>query len=40
MATTEDMIITKLRWAAEARRAKDQDDVRNIIAVRLGAAVI
>lgn len=34
MATAEDMIITKVRWAAEARRAKDRDDVRNIIAVR------
>lgn len=34
MATAEDMIITKLRWAAEGRRAKDRDDVRNIIAVR------
>ena len=34
MATAEDMIITKLRWATLARRAKDRDDVRNIIAVR------
>lgn len=34
MATAEDMIITKLRWTAEAQRAKDRDDVRNIIAVR------
>lgn len=33
MATAEDMIITKLRWAAEAGRAKDRDDIRNIIAV-------
>lgn len=28
------MIITKLRWESEGRRAKDLDDVRNIIAVR------
>lgn len=34
MATAEDMIITKLRWATRANRAKDRDDVRNIIAVR------
>lgn len=34
MATAEDMIITKLRWAALAHRSKDRDDVRNIIAVR------
>jgi hypothetical protein len=34
MATAEDMIITKLRWATLANRAKDRDDVRNIIAVR------
>lgn len=33
MATAEDMIITKLRWAAEAGRTKDRDDVRNIMAV-------
>jgi hypothetical protein len=34
MATAEDMIITKLRWASAAKRTKDRDDVRNIIAVR------
>jgi hypothetical protein len=34
MATADDMIITKLRWATEAHRTKDRDDVRNIIAVR------
>lgn len=34
MATAGDMIITKLRWATSANRAKDRDDVRNIIAVR------
>jgi len=34
MATAEDMVITKLRWASAARRTKDRDDVRNIIAVR------
>jgi hypothetical protein len=34
IASAEDMIITKLRWANEGQRAKDLDDVRNIIAVR------
>jgi hypothetical protein len=34
VATAEDTIITKLRWAVVARRGKDIDDVRNIIAVR------
>ena len=34
IASAEDMIVTKLRWASEGRRAKDLDDVRNIIAVR------
>jgi len=30
----EDVIITKLRWAALGQRSKDVDDVRNIIAVQ------
>lgn len=34
MATAEDMVITKLRWASLAKRGKDRDDARNIIAVR------
>jgi hypothetical protein len=34
VATAEDMIVTKLRWADAAHRAKDTDDIRNIIAVR------
>lgn len=34
VASVEDMIVTKLRWAVEARRAKDRDDVRNMVAVR------
>lgn len=34
VASVEDMIITKLRWASQGRRAKDLDDVRNMIAVR------
>lgn len=34
VATAEDMIVTKLRWADEAHRAKDREDVRNILAVR------
>jgi hypothetical protein len=32
--TAEDVIITKLRWAQIAKRGKDTDDVRNIIAVQ------
>jgi hypothetical protein len=27
-------LITKLRWARDARRLKDRDDVRNMLAVR------
>jgi hypothetical protein len=34
VASAEDMIVTKLRWVEEARRAKDREDVRNILAVR------
>lgn len=34
VATAEDMIVTKLRWADAARRSKDIEDIRNIIAVR------
>jgi hypothetical protein len=34
MATAEDMVITKLRWASLANRTKDREDVRNIIALR------
>jgi hypothetical protein len=32
--TPEDVIIMKLRWAQIAKRDKDRDDVRNIIAVQ------
>ena len=34
VATAEDMIITKLRWAVDEHRAKDRDDIRNILAVQ------
>jgi hypothetical protein len=34
VATAEDMIVTKLRWALDAGRLKDRDDVRSIIAVQ------
>jgi hypothetical protein len=34
VATAEDMIVTKLRWAAGAGRSKDREDIRNIIAVQ------
>jgi hypothetical protein len=34
IASAEDMIVTKLRWAQLGNRHKDVDDARNIIAVR------
>ncbi|OFW26263.1 MAG: hypothetical protein A3H97_23360 [Acidobacteria bacterium RIFCSPLOWO2_02_FULL_65_29] len=34
VASAEDMIVTKLRWAMEARRSKDREDIRNILVVR------
>ena len=34
VATAEDMVVTKLRWAHEAHRSKDREDIRNILAVR------
>jgi hypothetical protein len=34
MPTVEDVIITKLRWAIHARRLKDRDDVRAVLAVQ------
>jgi hypothetical protein len=34
VASAEDMIVTKLRWLDEARRPKDRDDIRNMLAVR------
>ena len=34
VASVEDMIVTKLRWAASGRRPKDVDDIRNMIAVQ------
>ena len=34
VASVEDMIVTKLRWGMHARRSKDLDDARNMIAVR------
>ena len=34
VASPEDMIVTKLRWAQDAHRAKDREDIRNILAVR------
>jgi len=34
VASAEDMIVTKLRWAVGAHRGKDRDDIRNMIAVR------
>lgn len=34
VASAEDTIVTKLRWAQDAHRAKDREDIRNILAVR------
>lgn len=34
VASAEDMIVTKLRWAHDAQRPKDRDDIRNILAIR------
>lgn len=34
VASVEDMIVTKLRWAIAGGRGKDSDDVRNMIAVQ------
>ena len=32
--TAEDVIVTKVRWAAQARRTKDRDDAREVISVQ------
>jgi len=32
--TAEDVIVMKLRWFALAKRGKDRDDVRDVIAVQ------
>lgn len=32
--TAEDVIVTKLRWATNAARPKDREDLRNLIAVQ------
>ncbi len=34
LPTPEDVVITKLRWSRQGRRAKDLDDARNVIAVQ------
>lgn len=34
LPTVEDVIVTKLRWAAQAKRNKDVDDVHDVIAVQ------
>lgn len=34
VASAEDMIVTKLRWARDAGRVKDREDVRNMLAVQ------
>jgi len=36
-ATAEDVIVTKLRWSRQGQRAKDTEDVRCVIAVRVDA---
>lgn len=37
LPTVEDVIITKLRWASIGGRAKDRDDVRDVVAVQQDA---
>lgn len=37
VATVEDSIVTKLRWVLGAHRAKDRDDIRNMLAVQSSA---
>ena len=32
--TAEDVIVNKVRWAAQGRRTKDRDDARDVIAVQ------
>jgi hypothetical protein len=39
LPTVEDVVITKLRWAVRAKRGKDFDDVRDVIAVQGDAAL-
>ena len=34
VASAEDMVVTKLRWVDQAHRAKDREDIRNMLAVR------
>jgi hypothetical protein len=36
LPSVEDVIIFKLRWAVEAGRTKDREDVRDVIAVQMG----
>ena len=33
-ATAEDVVVMKLRWSGQGRRAKDLDDARNVIAAQ------
>ena len=36
VASPEDVVITKLRWSKQGRRAKDVEDVRGVLAVQQG----
>ena len=36
IAAAEDVVVTKLRWAKEAGRGKDRDDVRNVLGFQAG----
>ncbi|MEM9701151.1 MAG: hypothetical protein AAF907_01755 [Planctomycetota bacterium] len=36
VATAEDVVVTKLRWARDAGRGKDRDDVRNVLGSQSG----
>ena len=39
LPSAEDVIVTKLRWAERAKRGKDYEDVRDVIAVQGDAAL-
>jgi hypothetical protein len=34
--TAEDVVVTKLRWSKHGQRAKDVDDVKNVLRVQAG----
>ena len=36
LPTAEDVVVTKLRWSKGGKRAKDLEDVKNVLAVQRG----